>query len=69
MHKGDAAPRAAHYRAVEHDGSGETSMSDEATATVVDGTAWARFCDDLKRAGDQILRAETPDGGLDRAEG
>lgn len=69
MHKGDAAPRAAHYRAVELDDTGETSMSDEATATVVDGTAWARFCDDLKRAGDQILRAETPDGGLDRAEG
>lgn len=36
---------------------------------VVDGQTWHDFCDDLKQAGNQILRAETPATALDRAEG
>jgi len=36
---------------------------------VVTGASWAAFCDHLKQAGQQILRAETPNNPLDRAEG
>lgn len=42
------------------------STSDDA---VVSGQAWAAFCDQLKRAGEQILRPEAPATALDRAEG
>ena len=34
-------------------------MSD-ADQRVASGEAWAEFCDAMKRAGDQILRPETP---------
>jgi hypothetical protein len=37
--------------------------------SVVTGEVWNEFCDALKRAGQQILRPETPAGALDRAEG
>ncbi len=33
------------------------------------GAAWAEFCDALKAAGQQVLRAEAPTSELDRAEG
>ena len=33
------------------------------------GQAWADFCDGLKRAGEQVLRPETPANAFDRAEG
>ncbi|MDQ6698096.1 MAG: DUF1214 domain-containing protein [Actinomycetota bacterium] len=42
---------------------------DEATQKVVDGTAWAEFCDLLKDAGETVLAAGNPDDPLDRAEG
>ncbi|WP_420428993.1 DUF1214 domain-containing protein [Algiphilus sp.] len=44
-------------------------MSVDADHDVVSGEAWARFCDQLKAAGDQILRPETPLTPHDRAEG
>lgn len=39
------------------------------TDDVISGQAWDDFCDALKRAGRQVLRAETPATPLDRAEG
>ena len=36
---------------------------------VVSGRVWEDFCDQLKRAGQQIMRNETPASTLDRAEG
>ena len=36
---------------------------------VISGKTWDEFCDALKRAGQQIQRAEAPAGELDRAEG
>jgi hypothetical protein len=39
------------------------------TDDVISGQAWDDFCDALKRAGQQVLRAETPATPLDRAEG
>lgn len=36
---------------------------------VISGQVWSDFCDQLKRAGQQILRPEAPDSALDRAEG
>lgn len=44
-------------------------MSTEIEEDVISGEAWARFCDQLKAAGEQILRPETPVTALDRAEG
>lgn len=37
--------------------------------SVVSGASWEAFCDHLKRAGQQILRPETPTDPLNRAEG
>ena len=36
---------------------------------ILDGSAWARFCDDLKEVGNVILRPETPGDPFNRAEG
>ncbi len=36
---------------------------------VISGQTWDEFCDTLKRAGQQILRPESPATALDRAEG
>jgi hypothetical protein len=36
---------------------------------LLDGEAWFDFCELLKRAGHQVLRAETPANAFDRAEG
>lgn len=36
---------------------------------VISGQVWSDFCDQLKRAGQQILRPEAPASALDRAEG
>lgn len=44
-------------------------MNDAVHDAVIDGTAWARFCDALKEAGQVIQRPEAPAGALDRAEG
>ncbi|WP_101760593.1 DUF1214 domain-containing protein [Oceanicoccus sp. KOV_DT_Chl] len=49
-------------------------MSDNSDKTaieqgIVDGSAWANFCDSLKEAGDIILRSETPNDVFNRAEG
>src|SRR2546428_12043263 len=40
-----------------------------ADGDVVSGKTWDGFCDALKRAGQQVLRPETPSSPLDRAEG
>jgi hypothetical protein len=37
--------------------------------SIVDGSAWAQFCDELKQAGDIILRSDTPGDVFNRAEG
>jgi len=47
-------------------------MSDEQTTKVdrvIDGRAWAEFCDTLKASGEVVLRERSPKGALDRAEG
>jgi hypothetical protein len=45
-------------------------MSDPDSAQrILDGTAWADFCDALKRAGDVVLRPGSPMDAFDRAEG
>ena len=44
-------------------------MSDERTERVIDGRAWAEFCDTLKASGEVVLRDASPTGALDRAEG
>lgn len=41
----------------------------KAEKRVMSGASWEAFCDQLKRAGQQILRPEAPDDPLDRAEG
>ncbi len=46
-----------------------TSDSQSVTDRLVNGQAWDDFCDHLKRAGQQILRPETPANAFDRAEG
>ncbi|MBW2241685.1 MAG: DUF1214 domain-containing protein [Deltaproteobacteria bacterium] len=50
-------------------GDGDAGRSSEAEARVLDGRAWGAFCDGLKRAGEVILREETPATPFDRAEG
>ena len=40
-----------------------------AAESVMDGTAWAEFCDTLKHAGALILSERSPKSPLDRAEG
>lgn len=44
-------------------------MASDDSRDVISGAVWERFCDDLKRAGQQILRPETPVTERDRAEG
>ena len=41
----------------------------EAEKDVVSGAVWTEFCDELKKAGEQILRPEAPDDAFTRAEG
>ncbi len=44
-------------------------MADERIERVIDGRAWADFCDMLKASGEVVLREQSPKGALDRAEG
>ena len=44
-------------------------MTDEKVQRVIDGRAWAEFCDTLKASGEAVLRERSPANGLDRAEG
>ncbi len=44
-------------------------MADERIDRVVDGRAWAEFCDTLKASGEIVLRDTSPSNALDRAEG
>jgi hypothetical protein len=37
--------------------------------SILSGEAWAHFCDELKRAGETVLRPDTPANAFDRAEG
>ena len=41
----------------------------EAEDRVSSGRSWAEFCDALKRAGEQIQRADAPSDPFTRAEG
>ncbi|MAT95456.1 MAG: hypothetical protein CME59_23050 [Halioglobus sp.] len=36
---------------------------------ILDGSLWARFCEELKAAGDVVLQAQTPPDLMNRAEG
>ena len=40
-----------------------------AASRVISGKSWEGFCDGLKAAGQTILRPETPETKIDRAEG
>jgi hypothetical protein len=44
-------------------------MSDDKIDRVLDGRAWAEFCDTLKASGEVVLRDSSPEGAIDRAEG
>ena len=44
-------------------------MTTEAERRILDGSAWREFCRALERAGEVVLRAETPTDAFDRAEG
>lgn len=44
-------------------------MSGDSVERIVNGRAWAEFCDALKRAGDIVLRPGSPQDPFDRAEG
>jgi len=48
---------------------GTGNASSDATERVLSGQVWADFCDNLKRAGEIILREKSPKDLLDRAEG
>jgi len=41
----------------------------EVPASLANGALWREFCDDLKRAGEQVLAADTPVDELTRVEG
>jgi hypothetical protein len=41
----------------------------ELQEALAEGRLWSEFCDGLKRAGEQVLAADTPADGLTRAEG
>jgi hypothetical protein len=41
----------------------------EVPASLANGALWHEFCDDLKRAGEQVLAADTPVDELTRVEG
>ncbi len=45
------------------------SSPDEHHERLMSGEAWGDFCDRLKQAGEQILRADAPSSPRDRAEG
>ena len=44
-------------------------MAGNSADEVVNGEIWDQFCDELKAAGQQILRAEAPNDAFNRAEG
>ena len=44
-------------------------MTTEAERRIADGSLWRDFCHALERAGDAVLRTETPANAFDRAEG
>jgi hypothetical protein len=44
-------------------------MTSDAERRLADGSVWRDFCRSLERAGDAVLRAETPANAFDRAEG
>lgn len=45
------------------------TANSDAETRVRSGESWEAFCETLQRAGGQVLRPETPDTALDRAEG
>lgn len=46
-----------------------TAHSNPTELDVINGRSWELFCDQLKKAGQQILRPETPSDAFNRAEG
>ncbi|MGH2668785.1 MAG: DUF1214 domain-containing protein, partial [bacterium] len=44
-------------------------MTSEAERRIADGSVWRDFCRALERAGEAVLRPETPTNAFDRAEG
>ncbi len=51
------------------DGRADVASDDPSSQRIMNGSAWADFCDGLKRAGDVILREGSPQDPFDRAEG